>query len=483
MRVLIIHFRSGPGVHNTKEATIDAGESAGTDGVSLEMAKRAKLLAEMGHEVAISSAYDWADISIPELEFEREEVVDLMRGLFSPAQRGAATQDELKATTLTWVERLHERFRAKIGGYHPDLIFVHNIFSLPIHPSASVALADYVRESGVPCAAIHHDVRSEGAYKFTPTGYFARRLLVDYFPPEMSNLRHWSINSRDRRFFRERGFAAEVIHDTLDYGEQLESSVRTTKRARIRELAGIGRDDIVLLLSTRIVPNKQAEIAGFVAREMVRTMGSFVGRTLYNGVRVAEDSRVLLLLAGRPERAFHWYRDAVFDLYGDLKIAWKYVGDSVMPRADDRSHHFALYPDCYAAADFALYPTRWEGFGNQFLEITASRLPAAVYQYPVFKEDIAPLGFDVVSLGDIAEPPQGESRLRTIPAQTLSAAAKEIWGILTDPQRYRDIVDRNHDLGARNFGIPVLREHLTDVVAWARDIGRDGTARKAGSGS
>lgn len=453
---------------------MDAGESAGTDGVSLEMAKRARMLEEMGHKAAIASAYDWADISIPELEFESPDVVDLMHDLFSPSQKGAATQDELKAATLSWVERLGERFRAKIGAFRPDLIFVHNIFSLPLHPAATVALADYVRESGVPCAAIHHDVRSEGAYKFTPTGYFARRMLVDYFPPEMPNLRHWSINSRDCTFFRERGFAAEVIHDTLDYQQQLEPSQRQKMRNRLREHAGIGRDDIVLLLSTRIVPNKQAEIAGAIAHEMQQLMGSFAGKRLYNGVELGDASRVVLLLAGRPERAFRWYQEAVFDHYRALKIDWKYVGDSVMPHANERSHQFALYPDCYAAADFALYPTRWEGFGNQFLEITASRLPAAVFEYPVFREDIAPLGFEVVSLGSASRAASTEGRLRAIPRETRSRAAKEIWEVLTEPKRYRAIVEKNHSLGARHFGLPVLRSHLADVVTWARGMRRDG---------
>jgi len=472
VKVLIIHFRSGPGVGNDREAAIDAGESAGTDGVSLEMAKRAKLLVEMGHEVAIASAYGWADITIPELEFERREVVGLMRGLFDPARKGDESADRIRAKSAKSAANLLDRLREEIGGYAPDLVFVHNIFSLPIHPAATIALADYIRESGIPCAAIHHDVRSEGAYKFTPTCYYARRVLVDYFPPEMPNLRHWSINNRDRRFFEERGIPTEVIHDTLDFADPFEKSERAALRRRLRQLWGVGEEEVVLLLSTRIVPNKQVELAGALCREVAARMSTYEGKRLYNGLRVSEKTKVVLVLAGRPERSFHQYRDAVFEQFRRMGITWKYVGDAVMPRRDEGSGKFALYPDCYAAADFALYPTRWEGFGNQLLEIAASLLPVAVFEYPVFKEDIAPLGFAVVSLGDTSLKPKGANGLRELPTKRLSDAAERIWELLTDERRHQEVVERNQALGSRHFGLQVLREHLEEVTEWAAHYDR-----------
>ncbi len=467
MKVLIIHFRSGPGVNNSREATVNAEESAGTDGVSLEMAKRAKLLSSMGHEVAIASAYDWADMTIPELEFEDEHVVELMQRLFDPARRGEVSADKVEATTKERAAALRSVFKMAFEEYAPDLIFVHNIFSLPIHPAATIALADLIRESGIPCAAIHHDVRSEGAYKFTPTCYYARRVLLDYFPPEMPNLRHWAINKRDRRFFRERGIPAELIHDTLDFTDTFDDTERSALRQRLRGLWGIGEEDIILLLSTRIVPNKQAELAGDLCREIEAQKSGHLGKELYNGTTVSDDTKIVLVLAGRPERAFHQYRDAVFEHFDELGVSWKYVGDSIMPRRDESSKHYALYPDCYAAADFALYPTRWEGFGNQFLEISASRLPVAVFEYPVFKEDVGPLGFNVVSLGDRSFARENTTGLRRLPKETISSAAEQTWQLLTDAQAWQEVVESNHSLAARNFGLPVLKDHLSEAIEWA----------------
>lgn len=467
MKILILHFRSGPGVRNNGDGVVNAGESAGTDGVSLEMAKRARLLGEMGHEVAISSAYDWSDLPIHELEFESQEVVSLMHALFDPKQRGTDTPEELGKRADDAAAAIREELRTKIGSFAPDLIFVHNVFSLPIHPAATKALGDYLRETGIPCAAIHHDVRSEGAYKFTPTCRYARRLLVDYYPPEMPTLRHWAINTLDRDYFRDRGFPAGVIHDTLDFEDRLETSEKERLRGELRRLWGLREDDLVFLLSTRIVPNKQAEIAGALCRELAAMKRRFVGRTLFTGARLTPETRVVLLLAGRPERAFHGYRDALFQSLRDSGIHWKYVGDSVMPRRDESSSHYALYPDTYAAADFALYPTRWEGFGNQFLEIVASGLPVAVYEYPIFKRDLAPLGFSYVSLGSRATKPTSEEPLVRLPRERLLAAARRIWEVLVDAAAYREIVDRNLVLGASHFGLQVLRRHLEDAVQWA----------------
>lgn len=64
MKVLIIHFRSAPGPDWKQQNSKDKQHktySAGTDGVSLEMKKRRFLLEEMGHKVAISSAYEWGE--------------------------------------------------------------------------------------------------------------------------------------------------------------------------------------------------------------------------------------------------------------------------------------------------------------------------------------------------------------------------------------------------------------------------------------
>ena len=177
MRVLIIHFRSAPDEDrvSAKQAMAEDGsDSACTDGVSLEMVKRRALLEEMGHEVAVCSAYPLADYAIPRLEFDSGGVMAMMRDMFgAQSAASAGVEGAFKAS----VDELTVDFRQIIGGYEPDVLFVHNILSLPVHPAATVALAEVLRETGLPCTAIHPDILNEGDYKFRPSQEFAIQVL------------------------------------------------------------------------------------------------------------------------------------------------------------------------------------------------------------------------------------------------------------------------------------------------------------------
>ncbi|MCK4963963.1 MAG: hypothetical protein KAS54_02700, partial [Dehalococcoidia bacterium] len=410
-------------------------DSAGTDGVSLEIAKRQALLEAMGHQVAICSAYDWADFPIPALEFDRGEVVMLVRNLFGPGIIDFASEAEIRSTFDVSRLELKRQLGKVIEDFAPDLLFVHNVLSLPIHPVATVSLTELLREMQLPCAAIHHDILSEGAYKFTPTCDLAKLILEGYYPPRMPNLRHWTINTRNKRGLGEKGVDAEVIHDTMDFDQRLEPRERVRIRARLRAKYGIEAHDVVLFAGARIVPNKQTELAGHLTAVLQSLRQEMIGKRLYHGEVFSDRSRVVLVLAGRPERAFIDYQKKLFKLFDTLKIVWRYAGDDVRPYRSEDEGLYALYPDLYAMADFVLYLTGWEGFGNQLLEALAAELPVAVFEYPVFKEDIAPKGVSVVSLGDTLLSERDNMGLVEIPLEVLTRAAREMTTILTSPEK------------------------------------------------
>ena len=470
MRALIVHFRSAPARGSQKRVNVDPLDSAGTDGVSLEIAKRQALLEAMGHQVAVCSAYDWADFPIPALEFDRGEVVMLVRNLFGPGIINTASEAEIRSTFDVSRIELKRQLGKVIEDFAPDLLFVHNVLSLPIHPAATVSLTELLREMQLPCAAIHHDILSEGAYKFTPTCDLAKSILDGYYPPRMPNLRHWTINTRNKRALAERGVNAEVIHDTMDFDQRLEPKERVRIRARLRAKYGIESHDVVLFAGTRIVPNKQMELAGHLTAVLQSLRQEMVGKRLYHGEVFSDRSRVVLVLAGRPERAFIDYQKKLFKLFDTLKIVWRYVGDDVRPYRSEDEGLYALYPDLYAMADFVLYLTGWEGFGNQLLEALAAELPIAVFEYPVFKEDIAPKGVSVVSLGDTLLPERDNMGLVEIPLEVLTRAAREMTTILTSPEKLQSITDHNTMVGKRYFSFDILRDHLNDAMHWARSF-------------
>jgi len=473
MKVLIVHFRSAPrhGLKEPRQRTRASEiDSAGTDGVSLEIMKRRTLLEAMGHQVAICSAYDWADFPIPALEFDSEEVMQMMQNLFGPGLVDFASEAELKRAFEISVLRLKQEFGKVIMDFTPGILFVHNILSLPVHPVATVALTNLLREIQLPCAAIHHDILSEGAYKFTPTCNFAKSILDEYFPPTIPNLRHWTINSRNQRVLKKKGIQAKVIHDTMDFDQKLDPAEQARIRASLRGKHGIKPNDIVLFVGARIVPNKQTELAGHLTAILQSLRQEMVGRKLYHGEVFSEESRLVLVLAGRPEHAFADYRERLFELFDALKIVWMYVGNEVRPIRWEDEGFYALYPDMYTTGDFVLYPTGWEGFGNQLLEAFAAGLPVVVFEYPVFKEDIAPKGVKVVSLGDAILEERDSAGLDQLPAEVLTRAVHEMIAILTTPRVYRSITAHNIMVGKKYFGSDVLRTHLCDAIDWARFV-------------
>ena len=121
---------------------------------------------------------------------------------------------------------------------------------------------------------------------------------------------------------------------------------------------------MILLLGARIVPNKQVEVAGHVTAAINRLRHRLDGRALPTGAIFGRDSQIVLILAGRPERAFEKYRDDVYRLFDEMGIRWIYAGDIVRPIRSEADGLYALYPDMYSMADFVIYPTRWEGFGE-----------------------------------------------------------------------------------------------------------------------
>lgn len=470
MKVLIIHFRSAPAVgwkpplRPAQRAEID---SAGTDGVSLEMKKRRTLLEEMGHKVAICSAYEWAEFPLPALEFDSDETRKMMLNLFGQME-DFATEAELKKAFDSSMLALEQGMGKAISDFSPDILFVHNILCLPIHPSATAALTEILKGNGLPCTAIHHDILSEGAYKFKPTCDFAGSILKEYFPPAMPNLRHWTINSRNEKALKVKGISANIIHDTMDFDEQLDPENYGRLRSELHTKHSIEPHDIVLFVGARIVPNKQIEVAGQLTATLQTFCQGLIDRKLYHGEVFSEQSRIVLVLAGRPEAAFLDYREKLFKLFDTLKITWMYVGDEVRPLRSEEEGFYALYPDMYTMADFVLYPTGWEGFGNQLLEAFAAGLPAAVFEYPVFKEDIAPKGVNVVSLGDTAR--KNYDGLVQVPGEILDRAAREMITILTIPEKYRSITANNIAVGRKHFSFDVLRAHLSDSLNWAKSL-------------
>jgi hypothetical protein len=471
MKVLFIHFRSPPArvKKQGKANSMSSSDSAGTDGVSLQMMERRNLIEEMGHQAAMCSAYSWADYPVPDLEFDSNEVTGMMRNLYGTEISDYKDEAALKKAFDISCRKIKNELEKVIKSYPPGVMLAHNMMSLPVHPVATVALTELLRESGLPCSVVHHDILSEGAYKFKPTCDFAQTLLENYYPPSLPRLKHWTINNRNQKILRERGIETGVMHDTLNYNTALSPEEHAETRSALRKKYGIGQNDIVLFIAARMVPNKQTELAGYLAAAVESLQSEIRGKKLHHGGLFSDESKILLVLGGRPERAFSEYQNKIFQLFDSLKIHWVYLGNEVSPMWTDDGVYHPLYPDLYYLADISLYPSVWEGFGSLVLKTFASNLPLVVFEYPVFKEDIVPKGVKVISLGDRTQA-KDSNGLVTISPEILERAAREVVTILTDSILYRSTTEHNFKIGKRYFSLDILQEHLRKLIEWASSI-------------
>ncbi|MCD6397246.1 MAG: hypothetical protein J7L71_06875, partial [Spirochaetaceae bacterium] len=129
-----------------------------TDGVSLEIDKRVKVLKSMGFKVYLlaGSGSDGADFIIPELDFDRTEVRKIATNAFTTL-KDYNSQSELidKITKLASVIEI--KLSSIINQINPDMLFIHNIFSHGRHIASALAFYNLIQKTAIPTLATHHD--------------------------------------------------------------------------------------------------------------------------------------------------------------------------------------------------------------------------------------------------------------------------------------------------------------------------------------
>ena len=417
-----------------------------TDGVSLQIHENDRVLSSLGWNVVECSADAAGENSfvLPELDYSAPQVQIFKRrnagGFEDEAAVENAFQYQVRAIKRKLEELLHQR--------HPQVFHVRNILSLPIHPAATVAMAEFIAEHpAIKFLAQHHDFSFEDdflpgdrqkAYEI-PFPAIQRRVEASllYSAP---NVRHAVINSlMQRRLLEERGIHAAIIPDSLDFES------KPAEIADLRERLGIRPNDLVFGAMARIIPRKAVEVAvQFIAalrKRKAELLGG--GRGIY-GRTVTEESRFLLLLpqsAGldEPENAAYFARLRSYAESQGVEIY--YTGDRVVVDSLYRGEADLIpFYSLYRAVDVLLYPSYQEGFGNQFLEAVAFGKGVVVaHEYPVMDADILPvIGREgIVSLGNNSQYVLDEAGLVHLREDELQAAIEREVHFLLHPEEER----------------------------------------------
>lgn len=404
---------------------------SGNDGVSLEAVRWSEILARMGHKVTfVAGELDRGGFLLPELHFQNPQVVELHEKVVY--SRGKYKDVEAKIFALAgFIEgKLREVFNrnGKI-----DLLIVPNVFSLPMHLSLSVALARVIDELGIPTIARHHDFWWE-RQRYLNSSMFP--FFYRWFPPISKNIFHIVINTLAKAELKKRaGIDAQVIWDCFDFKSNLAKI--DSYSSHFREDFVIDSKDIVFLQPTRIVPRKRIEISIRLVQKL-------------------DNPNIILIVAGKAGDEGYEYEKKIRNLAKNAKIRCKFIGRWVNSKrrvVEIRENGVILKRriytlwDAFTNADFVVYPTKIEGFGNQFVESVYFKKPIILTPYPVYKTDISPLGFEAIEM----------------PGRVTKKAVSEVTRLLENRERLQKMVEKNFLLGKKYFSYQFVEAKLVKI--------------------
>lgn len=437
----------------------------GIDGTSLVIFKRKRALEEMGYRVVLIAGprESVADYNIPLLEFDRPSIVKIKENAFFDFKDYASEKD-----LLTDIEKVSDAIKKEFLKIHKkekfDCLFFHNIFSHGRHISAAKACYEFARENNIKTVAVNHDFYFAGSYAdiYKPQTPLIKKYLKQFVPPRDNFIKHITINSINQKILKQKtGLPSDILADMFDF-KQAEWK-KDKYNSDLLQSCGINENDLVILQATRIVRRKGIELAIDFVAELEKIKKSLVGKSLYNGKKITENSKFVFVLANYIEPSDQNYGKALKKKIKEVGIKAKFI-NSHIGRCRDQKNGKKIYSlwDIYARADLVTFPSIWEGWGNQFIEAVFAKKPILVFEYPVFKADIRKEGYKIISLGDkLAK--NDKNGLRQVSKNKITEASEEAIKWLTD-KNLKKTLERNYQIGKKFHNRQMIKDFFKNKL-------------------
>ncbi|WP_419655369.1 glycosyl transferase, family I [Desulfosarcina variabilis str. Montpellier] len=402
---------------------------AGTDGVSLEAEKWARVFEKKGLQCFYFAGELDRDPKCSFLSSKAHFLEPEIRTIFNTVfgvhvNRGRDRRLTTQIQTIK--EQLKDELYDFIAKYNIDLLVPENAVTIPLNIPLGLAITELIAETGLPTIAHHHDF-------FWERQQFKSNAVWDYlnmaFPPHLPTIRHVVINTAaDNQLSLRTGISGTLIPNVMDFANP--PPPPDAYAADVRDALGLDPDEKLILQPTRVVKRKGIENA----IELVSRLGI--------------KARLVISHASGDEG--HDYEQRIIDYSQRMGVNTLFVSDIIHDNrsiTDDGRKVYTLY-DIYHHADFITYPSTKEGFGNAFLEAVYYKKPILVNRYSIYAFDIKPKGFQAVEIdGYITDEAVDHAR-----------------ALISDNALCKTMVEANYALGEQFYSYEVLSDKLMNLM-------------------
>jgi len=419
----------------TRRVAFVSTRVAGTDGVSLEIGKWARVLQRMGHEcfyiTGESDRPAERTALIEEAHFKHPDVREVTRRAFGVELRSRELTDDIMRLT----RNIREQLTAAIERFDVDVLIAENALTIPMNVPLGIALVQVVQEHPVACVAHHHDFAWERDRFLINC---IDDLLCLAFPPALEQIQHVVINSlAAEEFSRRTGMSCRIIPNVMDFAHPPDPPDDYARQFR-REI-GIKDGELLILQPTRVVARKNIEHAIELVRRLDRGRAKLVISHASGDEGDAYARRV---------------REFAQLMNVDVLFTAGWISDRRGTAPDGRKR-FTM-ADVYQQADLVTYPSGIEGFGNAFLEAVYYQRPVVCNRYSIYRTDIEPCGFQSILF----------DRFPT------EETVDQIRRVLDDAGSRENMVQHNYEVAGRFFSYEVVEEELRLIMRRPQNIYR-----------
>lgn len=433
----------------------------GKDGVALQSQELHQILRQsnwMIYECCSDLPEKKEGLFLSQLSYQNQKAIYLKSKIFS----SIPLKDKDKIFSLLNKESL--RIRNKIENYlrknKIKTVHLHNFFSLPYHPAVTLGFWFLVKENpDILFISQNHDLIEEGREEIfpSPSCLQLKQLMEKIILPKFPNLVHTVLTKNTAfRLKRTKKIDALVIPDGFDF------EMKPNKIKDFYKKTGLNKSDLLVGVSTRIVPRKAIEFAIQLTATLNRKRKLLEGKIIGpRRIKFDHQSKILLLLVQEEDK--DGYYQSLVKLAQNLNVKMVNIGKKVIS-GFTRGPKLPFY-DVYPYFDVFCYPTTQEGFGNQLLEgiVLARNLVPVVFEYPVYKQTISPFVPNIVSLGDKYKIHPDFPKLKILDQEVIEKASSEIIYYLLHPEIAEEKAKENFFLAKSEYDIRKITQKFIKI--------------------